>query len=73
MNQLNTENFSTNNKGDIIYNKNNHVLEVGDHIVINILALNFLAGDERQIVLGNLIDMPSKSDIDTYYKENLER
>lgn len=72
MNQLNTENFSTNNKGDIIYNKNNHVLEVGDHIVINILALNFFAGDERQIVLGNLIDMPSKSDIDTYYKENLE-
>ena len=28
----------------------------------------FFAGDERQIVLGNLIDMPSKSDIDTYYK-----
>ena len=72
MNQLNTDKFSTNNKGDIIYNKNNHVLQVDDYIVISILALNFFAGDERQIVLGNLIDMPTEEEVKKFYNENLE-
>ena len=72
MNQLNTDKFSTNNKGDIIYNKNNHVLQVDDYIVISILALNFFAGDERQIVLGNLIDMPTENELKKFYNENLE-
>jgi DNA-directed RNA polymerase subunit E'/Rpb7 len=72
MNQLNSEKFTTNNKGDIIYNKNNKIITVGDHIIIHILALNFFSGDERQIILGSLIDIPTSDQIKEFYSENFE-
>ena len=72
LSQLNNSNFSSNNKGEIVYNKNNKIIQINDYIIINVLALNFFAGDERQIILGNLVDIPTEEDIKLYYNENLE-
>ena len=72
LSQLNSDNFSTNNKGEIVYNKNNKIIQINDHIILNISALNFFAGDERLIILGNLVDIPTQEQINKYFTENLE-
>ena len=72
MTELNTDKFSLNNKNDIIYNSNNKVLNVKDHIIVNVLALNFFSGDERIIILGSLEDIPTSSQINKFFVENLE-
>lgn len=72
MSQLNNDKFTINNKGEIIYNKNNKMISIKDYIIIKVLALNFFSGDERQIILGSLEDIPKKIDIQKYYLENLD-
>lgn len=72
MTELNTDKFSLNNKNDIIYNANNTVLNVNDHIIVSVLALNFFSGDERIIILGSLEDIPTPNQINKFFVENLE-
>lgn len=71
MTELNTDKFSLNNKGDIVYSTNNKILEVGSHIIIKVLGLNFFAGDERIIILASLEDIPTETQIKQYFEENL--
>ena len=72
MSELNTDKFSQNNKNEIIYNDNNKLLSVDDHIIVNILATNFFAGDERMIILASLEDLPSPKQITEFYNEDFE-
>lgn len=72
MTELNTDKFSQNNKNEIIYNDNNKLISINDHIIVNILATNFFAGDERMIILASLEDLPTQKQITDFYKENLE-
>ena len=72
MTELNTDKFSLNNKGDIVYNENNKIISVNNHIIIKVLGLNFFAGDERIIILASLEDIPTDDQIKEYYDENLK-
>ena len=72
MSELNTDKFSQNNKNEIIYNENNKVLSVNDYIIVNILATNFFAGDERMIILASLEDLPNSKQISEFYNEDFE-
>ena len=72
MSELNTDKFSQNNKNEIIYNDNNKVITVNDHIIVNILATNFFVGDERMIILASLEDLPTSKQITEFYNEDFE-
>tara|TARA_Y200000002_G_C22663365_1_gene656841 strand:- start:934 stop:1602 length:669 start_codon:yes stop_codon:yes gene_type:complete len=72
INYINKDNFSINNKGDIIDNNTNEVIKANDYIVVNIKGTNFFPGDERIVILGGLQSIPSNEKIESYYKENLE-
>ena len=72
MTELNTDKFSQNNKNEIIYNDTNKLISVNDYIIVNILATNFFAGDERMIILASLEDLPTQKQITEFYNENLE-
>lgn len=71
INYINNKLFSFSNSGQLIYN-NNKIIKDGDHIITGIRATNYFAGDERIIILGELKAIPSKDDIEKYYKEKLE-
>ena len=71
--QINKENFNLNNNGDIVYTKNNQILKSGDFIKVNVIAKNFFAGDERIIILAELIDMASNNEVQEYYDEEMDK
>ena len=70
MTELNNEYFSLNNKSEIMYNSNNKIISINDHIIIKVLGLNFFAGDERMIILATLEDIPNEKQIKDLYEEN---
>lgn len=72
MSELNTDKFSQNNKNEIMYNDSNKSISVNDHIIVNILATNFFAGDERMIILASLEDLPTSKQITEFYNEDFE-
>ena len=70
-NNINTENFSIDNKGDYLH-KTNSLIKVGSLVTVKITGLNFYAGDERILILGMLQDIPSNKEIKDFYNENLD-
>ena len=70
-NNINTDNFTIDNKGDYVH-KSNVVIKTDSYITIKINGLNFYAGDERILILGQLDDLPTKEEISEFYNENLE-
>lgn len=72
INYINNNNFTINNKGEIVGNKNNKVLEPEDYILVSIKGANFFPGDERIVILGGLDNIASEEQVKEFYKENLE-
>ena len=72
LNQINDKNFIINNKGELTYNKNNHILNENDYLKVKILATTFYANDERIITLANLEDIATDKEVKEFYKENLD-
>ena len=72
INYINENNFTLNNKGDILGVNKNEVLKAGDYITVKIKGTNFFPGDERIVILGGLESLPTEEEVKTYYKENLE-
>ena len=71
INELDQSKFNINNKGFLVRNIDNKIILLNDYVTINIIKYNFFCGDERLIILGNIIDIPTKEDIEKYYDENL--
>ena len=71
--QINKDKFSLNNNGDIIYTDNNAIVKSGDYIKVNIIAKNFFAGDERIIILADLVDMATSEEVQEYYDDEMEK
>ena len=72
INYINENNFTLNNKGDILSVNKNEVLKAGDYIIVKIKGTNFFPGDERIVILGGLESLPTDEEVKIYYKENLE-
>ena len=72
INYINNNNFTINNKGEIVANKNNKVLESDDYILVSIKGANFFPGDERIVILGALDNIANEEQVKEFYKENLE-
>ena len=66
--QINKENFSLNNNGDIVYNNDNKIIKSGDYIKVNIVAKNFFAGDERIVILAKLVNLATDEEVNDFYK-----
>lgn len=72
INYINNNNFTINNKGEIVANKNNKVIESDDYILVSIKGANFFPGDERIVILGALDNIANEEQVKEFYKENLE-
>ena len=72
INYINENNFTLNNKGDILSVNKNEVLKSGDYITVKTKGTDFFPGDERIVILGGLESLPTDEEVKTYYKENLE-
>ena len=70
-NNINTDNFSIDNKGDYIHTSNTPI-KTGSHIIVKINGLNFYGGDERILLLGQLDDLPTNEEIIEFYNEDLD-
>ena len=70
--QINKENFSLNNNGDIVYNNDNKIIKSGDYIKVNIVAKNFFAGDERIVILAELVDLATDKEVNDFYGSEIE-
>ena len=70
--EINNENFTINNKGDLINNSNNKPLINENHIIVKVMANNFFAQDDRIIILGYLNSIASSKEIVQYFNENFE-
>ena len=66
-NQINLNNFNINNKGDIVYTKNNSVLKIGNHVIVKIIGVQFVVGDERIIIISSLEDLATKEIVNKFY------
>ena len=66
-NQINLNNFNVNNKGDIVYTKNNSVLKIGNHVIVKIIGVQFVVGDERIIIISSLEDLATKEIVNKFY------
>ena len=72
INYINKNNFLMNSKGDLVYNNTNQIVKANDYIIVNIKGTNFFPGDERIVILGGLLNIPSNEEIKLYFNENLE-
>jgi DNA-directed RNA polymerase subunit E'/Rpb7 len=72
INYINENNFTINNKGDIVHSRTNKEIKINDYILINIRGTNFFPGDERIVILGNLDDIVTDEQVKDFYEENLD-
>jgi DNA-directed RNA polymerase subunit E'/Rpb7 len=67
---INTNLFTINNSGNIIYKKTNKTLSINDHVKVTIKSKRTYTGDKNVGIVGYIDDVATKEVVDLYmYKE----